>query len=54
MRKRFDEYMDPFEYVVDGFVPAMEVPPSFDNSFVVTVCLKIFVRARMPGDCSDE
>ena len=41
-----DEGMDAFEYFVDGFVPASTVPPSLNNSLVVTV------NGEVPASCA--
>jgi hypothetical protein len=50
----FEEGVYSTEDEVGGLVFASEVPPSLDDSFVITVYLKTSARASKPGDCTDE
>ena len=46
--------MDSSEDLVGGLVFASEVPPRFDNPFVITVYSKMSASVSNPGDCPDE
>ena len=48
------EGKDLVKYLVCGSIPAPEIPPTFNNSLVVTVDPKVSARASNPGDHPNE
>ena len=46
--------MDSTEDLVSGSILASMIPPTLDDSFVVSVYLKVSANATNPGDGLDE
>ena len=54
MIELLEEGVYPAEDEVSGFASAPEIPPTFDDSFVVPEDLKTSARTSNPGDHPDE